>query len=99
MTASPTAKQRRLAMHYAQHFVYELWAGDECLYIGMTSRLGQRLAAHARSPWFSLVTRVVADAVDGNRHDALREEFSRLDRHQPTHNIYGTDGRRTRLED
>jgi predicted GIY-YIG superfamily endonuclease len=37
----------------AEHHVYELYAADgECLYVGCTSGLDQRLATHAKArPW------------------------------------------------
>lgn len=96
MRTPETLRERRLRIHRAKHFVYELWAEDECLYVGMTSRLGQRLEAHALKPWYAGVTRVAASAVTGDRHQALHVEAERLDQLQPTHNIYGTD-RRGRL--
>lgn len=40
------------------HYVYELWAGDTCLYVGMTANLKSRIGDHRRKPWGSQITEV-----------------------------------------
>lgn len=48
-----------VAIDERPHVVYELWRGDVCLYVGMTSNLPARLSAHrARNAMVQSSTRI-----------------------------------------
>lgn len=70
------------------HVVYTI--RDESgavLYVGMTGRLGQRLADHARSkPWFTPSVAVAVEHLP-DRASAARVEARRIRELQPIHNV------------
>lgn len=43
------------------HYVYQLWGHRECIYVGLTSNLGKRLAQHVTKEWWPDVVRVTAE--------------------------------------
>lgn len=54
---SQRANKRREQPHY----VYQLWGREACIYVGLTSDLGQRLKAHSAKEWWPEVVRVAAE--------------------------------------
>lgn len=69
-----------------RNWVYSLWAGDVCLYVGLTNDLKRRLESHRYKPWWSEVTRVVSDEVIG-RSAAMEFEAHDIRKFRPRHNI------------
>ena len=67
------------------HFVYQIWSGDTCLYVGATANVGQRLSAHSKKEWWHSATRVIAD-VYPNKYDALDVERDLIQELDPWHN-------------
>ena len=55
-------------------YVYQLWAGEECLYVGMTFQPGSRLHSHFFKPWFAGVTRIEISAYDDRDAGMLAEK-------------------------
>lgn len=80
---------RAYARREMPHFVYELWGDRECVYVGLTSDLGQRLRSHSVKEWWPNVVRVVAD-IHPNRYSGLAAEKERIQELRPTSG--GTDG-------
>lgn len=52
--------------------VYELWANGECLYVGQTGNLFDRIAAHADKPYAEVRFTEVADSVERSRVEARK---------------------------
>jgi hypothetical protein len=70
------------------HYVYELWSGDKCLYVGCSSRLGQRLTAHRRDrEWWNDITHIEVN-VHPNYVAGRRAEAALIMKLDPTHNKY-----------
>lgn len=70
-----------------EHHVYYLWRRDECLYVGVTSRLFSRLRHHETR--FGQMTDRVQVIPFNTRLEAERWESAEILRLQPTHNITG----------
>lgn len=71
---------------YLPHYVYEIWAGDACLYVGMTADIKRRRREHElSSDWHQGVTRVeVTEVRDRPAAEAVeREKITAL---RPIHN-------------
>lgn len=64
------------------HYVYQLWGRRECIYIGVTSNLGQRLASHSKKDWWPDVARVVAD-LHVDKYAGLNAEKDLIQEHDP----------------
>lgn len=53
------ADARREARYCRPHKVYEMWAGDRCIYVGMTVDLEHRLTDHRKTSfWWSETTAI-----------------------------------------
>jgi hypothetical protein len=73
------------------YYVYRLWAGGTCLYVGRAGnsgpqRVARRLADHRRNkPWWSEVTRIEVAAFAS--HDLIvAEEYRQIEARHPVHN-------------
>lgn len=71
----------------ANHWVYEFWHGDECLYVGLCEHLHERLRAWQKAEWWHLVTRIEASMHFG-REAGLNAERDRIRAVRPKHNVY-----------
>lgn len=77
------------------YYVYRLWAGDECLYVGRVGDAGPRppqarLNYHRRNkPWWPEVTRTEVAALPD--HPAMvAEEEAQIAQLRPRYNVYRT---------
>ncbi|QLQ11123.1 MAG: GIY-YIG nuclease family protein [Nocardioidaceae bacterium] len=69
------------------NWVYSLWSGDACLYVGITNNLKRRLAQHrSGQPWWPEVDRIVSDKVIG-RVPAMEFEAHDIRKYRPKYNI------------
>lgn len=69
------------------HYVYECWADNACLYVGMSAAPGRRLASHASTEWWPRTRRVEIHWFP-DRQQAVAREHELIDRHQPLNNFY-----------
>lgn len=85
-----TWRARLQSTVHAHHYVYQFWAGDVCVYVGMTANLGRRWMEHqAGSPWFEDdVTHITATRYRG-RARAQDAELALIHQLQPLHNRQG----------
>lgn len=71
--------------------VYRLFDVDgACLYVGMTSNLNSRLAAHRRKPWGSAIAEVRTQTFD-DKDEASGIERTAIRFHRPAHNVQWND--------
>lgn len=69
------------------HVVYEVWAGDVCLYVGMTFNLKGRMSCHrSRSNW-ALFPHEVRVSEYPNRPEAEFAEAKRIYELRPANNL------------
>lgn len=64
------------------HYVYQFWSHTACIYVGVTSNLGQRLTAHQRKDWWDSVRIVKAEIYPG-KYPALDVERDLIQEHDP----------------
>lgn len=86
-----TTRQRGVNLPWPRgHFVYVLIdANGRVLYVGQSSNLGPRIAAHNKKPWRSMDIYSCATPAD-----ALRLESDLIFQHQPSMNTAGRSRRR-----
>lgn len=82
---------RPFVCHNGKHHVYRLFAGDVCLYVGMTKDLPNRLAQHHSKPWWDQVDRIEEHWVWGREIAMLTEEHY-IRKLNPLHNKVGWGG-------
>lgn len=85
---------RPFVCHNYRHWVYRLYDGDTCLYVGMTKNLDQRLASHrSGKPWWPQVDRVESEWYY-TRSEAMIYEEGLIQDLDPVHNVNGRGYRR-----
>lgn len=78
------------ALGIRPHVVYEIWAGDLCLYVGMTCDLKRRLSVHrSRNTWHRVTTEVRTTTCP-DRASATRVEAERIGVLRPANNVIGS---------
>lgn len=70
-----------------RHCVYLFWTAEECLYVGVTSSIFNRLRSH-ESRFGPLTDRVEVELL-ASREKAEHRELELILSHLPTHNIAG----------
>lgn len=65
------------------HYVYALWRGRYCIYVGATSDLFRRLLSHSRALDLDKIELEECES----RHDALQKEFEWVEQKAPVLNI------------
>ena len=81
--------RRPFILHNEAYWVYRLFAGERCLYVGRTANLPQRLGSHrSQKPWWPEVDRIEKDMVL-TREVAMLDEEHFIRKLQPVHNIVG----------
>lgn len=72
---------------HERNWVYALWAGEVCLYVGLTNNLPHRLSSHRNTqPWWHEVDRIVSDEVIGREAAMIFEEHD-IKKYRPLYNI------------
>lgn len=78
-----------VALDDRPHWVYEIWAGDLCLYVGMTSNLRRRLGEHRRTQPFWRIATDVRSVECADRRSADLLEWATIAKLRPANNFVG----------
>lgn len=81
--------RRPFPVHRGPQYLYRLYAGEQCIYVGITENLKARLASHAHDkPWWPEVDRVEHEIIYG-REEAMDAEQFLIRVLDPPHNVNG----------
>lgn len=86
MSVLTKQSRARLLTENRPHFVYQFWAEDRCLYVGMTASPSGRIAPHAQTEWWAQVVHFEADVLP-DRETARQREADLIRDLQPHHNF------------
>lgn len=76
----------------APTWLYKLWCGEFCAYIGITNDLGRRLKQHRREKeWFGCIDRVESVLMESWEAAATEERFLIVS-WNPVYNLAGIGG-------
>lgn len=90
MTTPITTGRGSFARDLRPHYVYEFWAADQCLYVGLSAQPAGRIGVHSNKPWWAKVRRIEAQ-VFPDRHSAMLHEAGRITELEPLHNWQHTE--------
>lgn len=76
-----------------KYFVYELWADNECLYVGFTGNLPNRLRDHIANTGYARRVTDIRVTVHATDREALDFEAAQIFELQPTWNTQSKKGR------